>query len=229
MKFEHFKTLFNGSPTFSFEAAMILAGDDRKYMSVRLKRWVDDGRLCALKRGLYGFAQEMRNLVQADLWTSYRLYEPSYVSCERAMHYHRMIPEVVFSVTCVTTRHPVTIRNTQGNFVYRNIKPELFFGYDTIETAHGPIFIATPEKALLDYLWLKRGVKWVPEQLEAELRLQFSEKFSRRRFEAMARKFDSPRLMAAAEVALQVMKAESEGWENTAQELTTDSTHKVSP
>jgi hypothetical protein len=57
-------------------------------------------------------------------------------------------------LTCITTRNNRKFTNSFGNFIYRNIKPSLFFGYKVVETKNSKYLLADPEKALLDYLYL---------------------------------------------------------------------------
>lgn len=227
MKIEELKTKLGNFPIFSLETGLVLSGCERKSFIVKLSRWEKAGHITSLRRGLYGFPDKMRHVVMLDLWLANRMYGPSYVSCERALHYHNMIPEMVFAVTSVTARKPVDMKNKETLFIYRNVKPSLIWGYTGVELEEkpfsvadqGPTFIARPEKALLDYFWLHPGVNWCPERLEAELRLRYSEHFSVRRFMSYAKRFHSPRMIQAAKVALEVMQTEKESWEEVPEDL----------
>jgi hypothetical protein len=65
-----------------------------------------------------------------------------------------LIPEMVFNVTSVTTKTTRSYKNKFGFFIYRHIKPSLFLGYKKVDIASQPYLIATPEKALIDYIYL---------------------------------------------------------------------------
>ncbi|MGB5218752.1 MAG: hypothetical protein WBN66_10695 [Smithella sp.] len=54
----------------------------------------------------------------------------------------------------VTARINRRFTNDFGTFLYRHIKPELFWGYTETKTEYGHYLLAEPEKALLDYLYL---------------------------------------------------------------------------
>ena len=81
-----------------------------------------------------------------------------------------MIPEEVGQLTSVTTLKTAKFQNDFGTFHYQNVKTPLFFGYEikTMQNGHGLLF-ATPEKALLDLLYLNPFYK--TEQDMEELRL----------------------------------------------------------
>jgi len=82
-----------------------------------------------------------------------RIYQPSYIGLESALAYYNFIPEAVFQTICVTTRRNTIIKTKIGDFRYRSLKPDLFFGYRTIEMEGESFFVADPEKALLDVLY----------------------------------------------------------------------------
>ena len=70
------------------------------------------------------------------------------------MSYHGIIPEAVYSISSVTTNKTKTFDTPSGSMVYKTIKPELFFGYQITQHDGKPVKIASPEKALLDFLYL---------------------------------------------------------------------------
>lgn len=119
---------------------------------IQLSRWLKDGHIKRVKRGFYVFNNQENSL---DLETvSFLLYEPSYISLDRALSYHGLIPEMVYGVTCITTRNTSSFRNLYGNFIYHHVKPDLFWGYTPITTNKGKFLMAEPEKAILDYIYL---------------------------------------------------------------------------
>lgn len=121
-------------------------------LPVQLSQWVRQGYLLKLKNGVYVFAERREQLSVETI--SHYLYEPSYVSLDRALSIHGLIPEIVYNVTAITSRKTATIKNDFGLFIYRSIKPELFFGYQKNTDGANIYLLAEPEKALLDYLYL---------------------------------------------------------------------------
>ena len=132
-----------------------------------------------------------------DLCIAAMLYGPSYLSLEKSLEYHGLIPEGVAVYTSVTTRRPVVFKTPVGEYSYRHVKPTLFWGYRKLEIASGEVFIALPEKAVLDIFYLN-GVNVNTDYLE-ELRLQNLENFNLNKLMAFAEKFESPGVKKAAD------------------------------
>jgi hypothetical protein len=66
-----------------------------------------------------------------------------------------MIPEAVVQLTSVTSLKTASFNNDFGEYSYKNVKERLMFGYELKPTADNrTIQFATPEKALLDLLYL---------------------------------------------------------------------------
>lgn len=81
-----------------------------------------------------------------------------------------MIPEEVVQFTSVTTLKTAKFKNEFGVFYYKNIKTPLYFGFELKLLRDGRgVLLATPEKALLDLLYLTPFYK--AERDMEELRL----------------------------------------------------------
>lgn len=81
------------------------------------------------------------------------LMEPSYISFESALSYHRIIPETVYSITSVTPKYPARFTRLNREFTYHKINRKLYFGYSKILVGGAPVLMAEKEKAVLDYLY----------------------------------------------------------------------------
>lgn len=135
-----------------------------------------DGTLIRLKRGWFCvnpkiFKRPVSNAVAAN-----GLYEgPSYISLEYALSYYGLIPERAQGVTSVVTGRSKMFRTPIGWFSYRTLPSELFsFG---INTQNGYL-IATPEKALCDYLFTRKNLRiasptTLRDYLEKDVRFDF--------------------------------------------------------
>ncbi|MCL5676128.1 MAG: hypothetical protein M1120_03315 [Patescibacteria group bacterium] len=77
------------------------------------------------------------------------LYSPSCISLESALSFYGIITGFPHMVTSVTTKKPRSIRCRNLDFVYSQILPEFYFGMEKEKT----FLMATPEKALLDYMY----------------------------------------------------------------------------
>lgn len=78
----------------------------------------------------------------------------SYISFEMALAYYQLIPESVYGITSATTKKTAVLETPLGDFIYRSLKPELFFGYTPIPYQKHHYLMAEAEKALLDYFYL---------------------------------------------------------------------------
>ena len=136
-------------------------------VSVRflLTRAVKRGDIFKLRRGLYARTDGL----PSDLEVANGLYRPSYLSFAFALSYHRLIPETVYTLASATTRTTATFSALGKQFAYHHIKPKAYTGYRS-ERANGRvIWIAEPEKALVDTLYfVLRGRLALPERLNAK-------------------------------------------------------------
>ena len=87
-----------------------------------------------------------------------KLYAPSYVSLEMALHHYGIIPEAVFTVTSVTTRKTKSFSTPLGTFSFQKIKKEAFGGFETVLREGVSFNLAVPEKAVVDFLYLNRNI-----------------------------------------------------------------------
>ena len=119
-----------------------------------LTRWCSRGLLVKLRNQHYAFP-EYRKEPDFSRYVANRIYAPSYISLHTALSFYGMIPEEVIQLTSVTTLKTARFENAFGTFHYQNVKTPLYFGYEikTMQNERGLLF-ATPEKALLDLLYL---------------------------------------------------------------------------
>jgi predicted transcriptional regulator of viral defense system len=182
-----------------FDLALVTQGFDerREGIRVQLSRWMKQGRLIGLRRGMYTLPDAYRRAPLCPESLANQLYRPSYLSGLWALGYHDMIPEQVVWLTSVTSRVPRRFENAFGVFDYRNIKQDAFFGHVTVQSRGRDVWVATPEKALLDHWHLTPG-EWTPERL-MEMRYQHPDRVAASRLHAYADRFGNPRLHRAAE------------------------------
>ena len=191
-----------------FESSMLLAGGDSPAEVRRqISRWVASGRLSQLRRGLYALAQPHARERPDVLAVAACLHRPSYVSLQSALAYHGVIPEAVPVVTSVTTGRPRRFRTLFGEFVYRHVHPGLFWGYQKVEVGAGqPIYMALPEKALLDLFHLTPGK--IRRRFLTELRFS-SGQFDPARLGQFAKRTEKPKLIRAASLAAHLLRDEA--------------------
>ena len=127
----------------------------------KIKRDIDRGILFPLVRGIY----ETNGYTDGFLLASY-IYGPSYLSFEYALSFHNIIPErvVVYTNATFNKRKTKSYQNHFGLFTYRDVPKEAFpFFVQAYEENSYAYFIASPEKALCDLLYIKKPVKSIRE------------------------------------------------------------------
>lgn len=212
MKFDELVRLVHELEWFDLALLVQLSGEKRTSLTNQLFRWAKGGRITPLRRGLYALAEPYRQVPLHGPALCGVLYRPSYLSCEWAMSFYGLIPEAVPVYTCVTSRVPRRFENEIGAFQYRNVKQELFFGYEPVLLAGRRVLVATPYKAVFDFLHLSTG-EWTLPRV-GELRLSATNSFDPDKLTALAQEHGGPRERRAAAFFSQVLFAmEQEGEE----------------
>ena len=205
MSFEELLMVFKEQPLFDISSVLLLFSHEMP-ATVRsaLYRFARDGKIISLKRGLYAFSEIWRKAPLHAPFISSQLYTPSYISERWALAFYGVIPEKVPLLTAVSTRVTRTFSNAFGEFRYRSLAGPLFFGYTEEEVSHLPVFLACPEKALLDLWYLESG-EWSAERMHS---FRFNPEIIKNdTLSQLAELFKSPRIDRA-------LKA----WEDYAQE-----------
>ncbi len=131
---------------------------NNSFFRARLNEWQAKGYIKKVIKGYYLFSDLELN-ESALFEIANRIYSPSYISFEMALSYYHLIPESVYGVTSASTRRTYNFKTPIGEFSYRTIKPDLFFGY-ILENYDGKHFkIASVEKAVLDYFYINTDIK----------------------------------------------------------------------
>jgi predicted transcriptional regulator of viral defense system len=191
VRFLEFKAHFKPFKVFSIQDVKKW---DSKFDSRRLVEWQDKNYVTKLINRWYLFSDEGVDEKLLYLVAN-RVYSPSYVSLESALSYHQLIPEGVFSVTSVSSLVTRSFDTPLGRFVFRHLRPELFFGYQLLEFDGQRIKMAEPEKVILDYLYLSPSL--VSEADMKSLRLNnasFIQRINVNRLENYLRLFQNKQL-----------------------------------
>ncbi|HUF37142.1 MAG TPA: hypothetical protein VMN57_01355 [Anaerolineales bacterium] len=184
MKFEELLQITSSLPVF--ETGLLLAGDrDSRDVRRQLSRWAADGKILRLKRGLYALAPPYQKIAPHPFLVANRLVIGSYVSLQSALAYYGMIPEFVPITLSMTTRSPVSWETPLGSFRFHHIGVDRFNRYHVVEVIPSQqVYLASPEKALLDLVHLTPGGD-APDFL-LELRLQNLEQIDEEGLNKMA-------------------------------------------
>jgi len=137
------------APAFTTREAAARLRVTNAHASVSLARLRAAGLLVRLRRGLWAFRDRIDPLALPEILTA---PFPAYVSLQSALYLHGMVsqvPAVTYAVTLARTRRFST---PLGTVSVHHVQPRFFFGYEAAGRAGGRL--ATPEKAIVDFLYL---------------------------------------------------------------------------
>lgn len=201
MDYQSFRVQTKNLPLIRREY-LSLAFPHQKGLGVQLKRWQNAGRLIKLRKGLYILNEDDRKINPSRLFIAQELYSPSYVSMEYALAAYGFIPERATDITCITSKKTAVFQNTLGKFIYQHLKPACFTGFVVSEDEAGlKYFMATPEKAVIDFLYLNqsRFKDNYPSVLSESFRFQNTHTLNKQLLTQYAGLFHSPKLRRIVE------------------------------
>jgi predicted transcriptional regulator of viral defense system len=211
MKFETLLEVIGSEPLF--ETGFLLAGDvDPAEIHGQLSRWVRAGRLHQIRRGLYAVAPPFQRVRPHPFLVANRLVSGSYVSLQSALAHASLIPESVPVTTSVSAGRPGRWDTPLGTYIFRHIQPDFLTGFRRTPLVGGmDALLATPEKALLDLVYLEPDGD-SPAYL-AELRLQNLDGLDLTELRRLAEASAKPKLRRAADQIARLAEIEAEEYE----------------
>jgi len=197
MKYEEFRALVSKHPLID-NNTLRLSGAFSQSNRMQVTRWLKKGYIKKLRKGLYVLREEDRKVNPSRMFIGCELYKPSYISLEYALGYYGLIPERVNDVTCVTAKKTNQFENFFGKFVYQHVKKDCFTGFvENKDESNLPFFIAKPEKAVVDFIYLNLGKLKAedPVQLIESYRLQNLESLNPKLLSGFAALFTTKKLV----------------------------------
>lgn len=180
MQFYDFERKLKEYPLFTASEAKLVFLEQKNIL-VQIAFWIKKGYLKKIKDGLYILSSASKNI--SPMLLAGKIYEPSYLSLEFALNYYGIIPDIPGTITSVTSKTTKYFKTGFGYFTYQKIKPDFFTGYEARVENNIPFNIATPEKALIDFLYLNKN-KFVAEiDFWKEMRIDEDFKFQNKKLE----------------------------------------------
>ncbi|MEA3273463.1 MAG: hypothetical protein U9Q72_02635 [Patescibacteria group bacterium] len=177
MKFFDFERKINNQAIFTAEEVKTIFYNQENIM-VQISFWVKKGYLKKIEKGVYILANREPDL--DSMLMAGKIYYPSYLSLEFALNYYGIIPDIPGTYTSVTSRKTKNFQNEFGNYSYQQVKQDFFTGYNVLKDQNISFNFATPEKAMMDYLYLNKD-RLVPEEnFWQELRINEEFKFNKK-------------------------------------------------
>lgn len=137
-------------PVFDNKTVRTAIKKDANYTKLFVHRLKNEGLIKEIERDLYTLQDDILVIASHIVW-------PCYLSLWTALRYHNLteqLPQTLFVATTKQKRKVLNIQNTEIKFI--TIKPKYFFGYKKEQHNNFNIFIAEPEKALIDAVLLRR-------------------------------------------------------------------------
>ncbi|HAF62544.1 MAG TPA: hypothetical protein DCK95_09480 [Anaerolineaceae bacterium] len=210
MEFDSLLKLIGDDPVF--ESSLLLSGNiNPKIVRLQLTRWVNSGRIYQLRRGLYSIAPPYQKIKPHPFLIANHLQRASYVSLQSALAYYSLIPETVHTTVSVTTGRPDRFETPLGTYEFRHIKTDLLFGYQMIDLGGQSALVATPEKALLDLIYLQPGGE--TQNYLKELRLQNIERLDLDLLKKQSEVFNTPKMHRAVKGIWQLIRGQTSEYE----------------
>ena len=166
------KALALGRAVYSTRQLANLVGKPLPVARVYASRLVEKGLAHRLRKGLLAFSSD-------EFVVATQLVEPSYVSLDSALLFHGLIQQVPKNIECVTAKDSLSFPAL--GLSYHKVPPALFGGYRKHAKGLSYVFVAEPEKAVIDGLYLhvyseKNLGEW-REKLDAGKLLAFAKRF----------------------------------------------------
>lgn len=122
----------------------------------KISDWLKSGELIRVKKGLYVFGETIAEEPFSKEVLANLIYGPSAISLNYALSLYGLIPERVSTVTSITNKRNKKFMTPIGNYSYHYLNNERYsIGLKLYPLKNGETFlIATPEKALCDYIYL---------------------------------------------------------------------------
>jgi predicted transcriptional regulator of viral defense system len=137
-----------GKPVVTTEDAALRLGLKLPAATRALGRLAAAGLVLRLRHGLWSLDPRIDPLsLPAYLTAPF----PAYVSLQSALHLHGMlsqVPQLTYVASLASTRR---LKTQLGEYSIHRLAPSFFGGFDVVG---GGVLLATPEKALLDTLYL---------------------------------------------------------------------------
>lgn len=159
-----------GVPVMELKDIAYKLNTSNAHASQMMIRLAKEKHVIQLSRGIWLIDLQVNPLVLPEYLTA---PFPSYISLQTALYHHGMIDQIPRSITVVSLARSKVIKTPLATISVHHIAPEFFFDYELdLKTQ---VKIATPEKALLDVLYLKPAKSlWFQTLPEVEIDPSFN-------------------------------------------------------
>jgi predicted transcriptional regulator of viral defense system len=171
------------APVFSTSDVAARLRVPNGHSSVMLARLAASGQLVRLRRGVWAFPDRIDPLALPEYLTS---PFPAYVSLQSALYLHGMISQMPVTTYAVSLARTRRFSTPLGTVSVHHVQPAFFFGFTDEGRSGGRL--ATPEKALVDFLYLTPARS---QLFRALPELEWPHRFSIRVARSIVKRIDS--------------------------------------
>ncbi|MFH1874514.1 MAG: hypothetical protein ABH859_04935 [Pseudomonadota bacterium] len=126
-----------------------------------IKRAIAANEIIHLRRGLYHLSKNYCRSSINKFVIAQKIYGPSYISFESALAYYGLIPEDVVTITSACLKRSNQFETPFGIFSYNSVPSSIFYVcVDRVQVENQVFFVATPWKAIVDYVYVN-NLEWV--------------------------------------------------------------------
>lgn len=150
-----------GARVFSTNDFAKISGKTLVYTNLSLHRLALQGKVSRIEKGKYFLKETSLNEIASNI------VRPSYLTALSAFYYYNIITQIPNVAYVASTRYHKSLQ-VEGSFIkFVKVKRDKFFGFARV----GNIFIAEPEKAVVDSLLMRKPqFVFAAEALENGLR-----------------------------------------------------------
>ena len=138
-------------PTFNIDTFANIINNNKIYAKMHLNRLKNRDIVKRIQRNVYTVQEDPLIIASRIIW-------PSYISLWAAFRYHNLTEQIPNKISVITTRSKsrenIQMMNTA--IIFEKIRPSWFFGFSKIKIQDFEVFMAEPEKALIDAVLLKK-------------------------------------------------------------------------
>lgn len=158
----------SGRSVYSIQQLANLIEKPKKIAKVYSLRLVKKKLAKRIIRGKISFSED-------EFIIASQLIEPSYISLNSALLFHNKIQQIPKNIECITTKNSFKFK--EFGLIYHKISPSLFYGYKKYKKENSYIYVAEPEKALIDGIYLNLYSKKDFEELKECIDIKKLEKY----------------------------------------------------
>jgi hypothetical protein len=148
----------------------------------KVSRLEHAGNLIRLKKGLFLVSPDIsKQEISTDLIANH-LYGPSYVSYERSLFLHSLIPERVYLIKSAIANRKKNFATPVGEFSYTTVREDYYSIGLQLKIINNTLafILASPEKAICDLILATSGLRFqsarsIEKYLLEDLRIDFEQ------------------------------------------------------